>query len=340
MLTDGFLAYISGVKRYSPRTCTIYSDVLKEFVGFISEDDGSCVTDIETRLTVNTIRDYEFYLSETRKLNERTVSQHLSVLSSFCRWMMGQGRLKSNPVKLVSRPKCSKRLPVFFRKDSIEEYFETSATSADMESLELLKNSAPALLDGTPHSSSTWKLAAELYEKRLRRMIISILFETGIRRAELISLKIGDIDSGRSVINVTGKGDKMREIPMTAILSKEISLYLKAAEAIVGRERTLCEPLLITLNGTALYPVFVDRAVKRELGQVDGITGRKSPHVLRHTLATELLNDGSDLYSIKELLGHSSLAATQVYTHNTIEKLKKVYTNTHPRAKRGGKNGD
>lgn len=172
MLTDGFLAYISGVKRYSPRTCTIYSDVLKEFVGFISEDDGSRVTDIETRLTVNTIRDYEFYLSETRKLNERTVSQHLSVLSSFCRWMMGQGRLKSNPVKLVSRPKCSKRLPVFFRKDSMEEYFDTSAPSADMESLELLKNSASALLDGTPHSSSTWKLAAELYEKRLRRMII------------------------------------------------------------------------------------------------------------------------------------------------------------------------
>ena len=94
------------------------------------------------------------------------------------------------------------------------------------------------------------------------------------------------------------------------------------------------------MKGAGLYPVFVDRTVKSELGQVEGITGRKSPHVLRHTLATELLDDGSDIYSIKELLGHSSLAATQVYTHNTIEKLKNVYTNAHPRAKRGGKNGD
>ena len=125
----------------------------------------------------------------------------------------------------------------------------------------------------------------------------------------------------------------MREIPLTPALSKEILLYLKAAEAIVGRERTANEPFLITLTGAGVYPVLVDRAVKSELGNVDSITGRKSPHVLRHTLATELLNDGSDLYSIKELLGHSSLAATQVYTHNTIEKLKSVYLNAHPRAR-------
>jgi len=101
------------------------------------------------------------------------------------------------------------------------------------------------------------------------------------------------------------------------------------------------EPLLRTPNGKRMYPVFVDRAVKQELGAVEGITGRKSPHVLRHTIATELLDEGSDLNSIKELLGHSSLAATQVYTHNSIERLKKVYNEAHPRAnKNGGKNGD
>ena len=107
-----------------------------------------------------------------------------------------------------------------------------------------------------------------------------------------------------------------------------------------GRERTLDEPLLVTVKGRQLYPVFVDRTVKGELGGIGSITGRKSPHVLRHSLATELLNEGTDLNSIKELLGHSSLAATQVYTHNSIEKLKKVYVNAHPRAKSGGKNGD
>lgn len=107
-----------------------------------------------------------------------------------------------------------------------------------------------------------------------------------------------------------------------------------------GRGRSADEPLLVTFEGAKLYPVYIDRAVKRELGQVGSITGRKSPHALRHTLATELLNEGTDLNAIKELLGHSSLAATQVYTHNSVEKLKKVYNNAHPRAKSGGKHGD
>lgn len=340
MLTEDFLGYISGVKRYSTRTAEIYSDVLKDFTDFVSGYAEAGGHTIVESLTVSVIRDYEMHLIEERHLSEKTVSQHLSVISSFCRWLMGQGLLKSNPVKLVRRPKCGKRLPVFFRKESMDEYFRTSAPSADKESLEEFISASSALHDGSPHTSSAWKWAAELYERRLRRMIISILFETGMRRAELISLKTGSIDFRRSVISVHGKGDKMREIPMTGTLSEEISLYLKAAESVAGRVRNMDEPLLITLGGTGLYPVLVDRAVKHELGQVDGITGRKSPHVLRHTLATELLDDGSDLYSIKELLGHSSLAATQVYTHNTVEKLKKVYTNAHPRAKRGGKNGD
>lgn len=107
-----------------------------------------------------------------------------------------------------------------------------------------------------------------------------------------------------------------------------------------GGETSEDAPLLVTEKGKPLYPVWVDRCVKHELGKVPGITGRRSPHVLRHTLATELLDEGADLNSIKELLGHSSLAATQVYTHNSVEKLRKVYNNAHPRAKSGGKNGD
>ena len=132
----------------------------------------------------------------------------------------------------------------------------------------------------------------------------------------------------------------MREIPLVPSLCKEISLYLQSVELTGGSARSAGDPLLVTGKGAKLYPVFVDRVIKSELGQVGSITGRKSPHVLRHSLATELLNEGADLNSIKELLGHSSLAATQVYTHNSIEKLKKVYLNAHPRAKSGGKNGD
>ena len=184
------------------------------------------------------------------------------------------------------------------------------------------------------------KVSQAAYSRRLSRLIISLLYGTGIRRAELCSLTVGSVDWGRRVLRVRGKGDKMREIPLLPSLCKEISLYLQSVESMDGSERAAQDPLLVTPGGTPVYPVFVDRTVKRELGGVEGISGKKSPHVLRHSLATELLNRGADLNAIKELLGHASLAATQVYTHNSIEKLKSVYVNAHPRAKSGGKNGD
>ena len=158
--------------------------------------------------------------------------------------------------------------------------------------------------------------AEELYDRRLRRLIVSILYDTGIRRSELIGLNVGSVDFSRRVMSVRGKGDKMREIPLVPSLCEEISLYLRAASSLTGSGNRPDEPLLRTRKGGRLYPVFVDRAIKEEL-----------------------LGDGADLNSIKEMLGHSSLAATQVYTHNTIERLQSVYKNAHPRAKNGGKNG-
>ena len=239
---------------------------------------------------------------------------------------MKDGRLKSNPARMVSRPKVEKRLPEFYREESMKEYFARTDCDASRENLELLTGGD--------------KVSKELYSRRLARMVVSLLYSTGIRRSELIGLTIGSVDFSRAVMKVRGKGDKMREIPLVPSLCEEISLYLQSVETMEGRVRTSSDPLLVTVNGGRLYPVFVDRVIKSELGQVGSITGRKSPHVLRHSLATELLNEGTDLNSIKELLGHSSLAATQVYTHNSIEKLKKVYVNAHPRAKSGGKNGD
>ena len=142
------------------------------------------------------------------------------------------------------------------------------------------------------------------------------------------------------VVKVRGKGDKMREIPLVESLSEEFLLYLKAVEVMCGRKRSLTEPLFVTYSGSPLYPKYVDRVVKSALGSVGSIRGQKSPHVLRHSLATELMNGSADLNSIKELLGHSSLAATQVYTHSSIARLKDIYERAHPRAKNGGKHGD
>ncbi|MBP5382453.1 MAG: tyrosine-type recombinase/integrase [Bacteroidales bacterium] len=306
-MRNKFLAYIRDVRRYSERTCSIYSEVLDEFVRFCEGEEDFAVV-----MNVNAIRAYEVYLMDTRKLSSRTVSQHLSVLSSFCRFLIKQGVIQSNPVHLVKRPKVEKRLPLFYKDQSMEAYFEGTK--------------------GDPEFSTL--------EQKLHRLIISMLASCGLRRAELISLNVGSVDFGRSVLRVTGKGDKMREIPLIPSLCEEISLYLKAVSSLTDDAYEPSAPLLRTPKGARLYPVYVDRVVKNELAAVPGITVRRSPHVLRHTLATELLSEGTDLNSIKELLGHSSLAATQVYTHNTVERLQSVYKNAHPRAKNGGKNGD
>ena len=323
MIPEEYIDYISKVRRFSPRTRELYSDVIREFLEFAQASDDE---DILDSLTPSMIRSYEVHLLDSRKLDPRTVNLHLSVLSGFCKFLMKNGRLKSNPARVVSRPKMDKRLPVFYREESMREYFDRTEHDASEETLSLIIGND--------------KVSKQLYSRRLARLIVSMLHSTGIRRSELIGLSIGDVDFSRRVMKVRGKGDKTREIPLVPSLCNEISLYLQSVETIEGRARSASDPLLVTVNGARLYPVFVDRVIKDELGKIGSITGRKSPHVLRHSLATELLNEGADLNSIKELLGHSSLAATQVYTHNSVEKLKKVYLTAHPRAKSGGKNGD
>ena len=298
---DEYISYIESAKRFSPRTVAVYGEVLRSYYAFAENGD----------LTVDMIRNYEVYLMDDRKFDPRTVNLHLSVLSGYCRFLMDRGELKSNPVRMVARPKMARRIPEFYREDSMRQYFDSTC--------------------GDPEYGT--------YVQKLSRLIVSLLFDTGIRRGELIGLDRSSYDPARSILHVLGKGNKMREIPVVASLSEEISLYLQTVDSLFDG-LDLSSPLLLTPKGGRLYPVFIDRMVKKELSGVSGVTGRKSPHVLRHTIATELLSNGADLYSIKEMLGHSSLAATQVYTHNSVDRLKRVYNNAHPRAKNGGKNGD
>ena len=331
-IVSKYISYVKTIRRYSQRTAEIYDAVLKDFIPFACDGDGDTEPsdkDILESLIPSIIRSYEVHLLDANPpKTARTVNLHLSVLSGFCKYLVKEGLLKSNPVKLISRPKVESRLPVFYKKEGMEEYFAKTDWYASSEELESFK------LDWNT------KQGKESYEKRLARAIISILYGLGLRRSELIGMTIGAVDFGRKVVKVKGKGNKMREIPLTDSLSEEILLYLEAVEVMCGGERSLKEPLFITYTGRSLYPAYVDRAVKSELGDVKGLTGRKSPHVLRHSLATELMNQEADLNSVKELLGHSSLAATQVYTHSSIARLKDIYKRAHPRAKNGGKYGD
>lgn len=318
-LIKEYLEYIRTVKRYSTRTCSIYSDVLERF----SAQSLDPSVPLEEQMTPVRIRNYEVYLMDDCKLGARTVGQHLSVLSSFSNYLIKRGAVKSNPVHLVTRPKAEKRLPVFYREESMKEYLDATAHSASEDELEILRSCI------SPEGKIS-ALAQDMYERRLRRLIVAMLYSTGMRRAELISLDDGNFDLSLREMHVLGKGGKMRDIPLTTFICNEISLYIRARDLFFSDRG----PLLRTWSGKRLYPVFVDRAIKQELGSVASITGRKSPHVLRHTLATELLDNGTDLNSIKELLGHSSLAATQVYTHNSIDKMRKVYASAHPHAKK------
>lgn len=326
-LIERYIEYVRDVKRYSERTFVIYRDVLKSYVSYLSKE-GATISDAELLESLNRseIRQYEVYLLDEKKCKASTVNQHLSVLSGFCQFLVKRGDLKANPVKLVARPKMEKRLPEFFRQDAMEGYFQQTQRYASEEYLGQFVELA--------ESESKSKSSKEVYEQRLSRLIISLLYNLGLRRSELISLRICDIDFARNVVNVVGKGNKSRTIPMLESLGYEISLYMKAVNALVEGERSATESLLITYKGHGLYPAYVDRVVKKELGDSTAFAGRKSPHVLRHSIATGLLNEGAQLNSIKEMLGHSSLAATQVYTHNSIAKLKSVYKKAHPRAKK------
>ena len=327
-LIDEFIGYISGIKRFSERTQQGYRAVMEDFSDFLQReaDDNKTIID---GMTSQVIRGYEVYLLKERGLSARSVGLHLSVLSSFAKYLMKKELLSANPVRTVSRPKVPKRLPEFYRKEAIDSYFEQTRPYGTDTILDLLGQPT----DTQAGSQAATQAATALYAKCLRRLIISILYGTGIRRSELIGLNRAQFDPARSVLHVRGKGDKMREIPLTSSLCEEILLYLELARRSGFEIDQSDAPLLQTPSGRRLYPTFVDRTVKTELGSVAGISGRKSPHVLRHTIATELLDEGTGIESIKELLGHSSLAATQVYTHNSIEKLKKVYNQTHPRCR-------
>ena len=329
-LVSKYLRYIKDIRRYSEKTVRNYESSLRDFV--MQQHDGLRLEDVPDEtlaasMNVSEIRSYEVWMLENG-CSSKTVNLHLSALSSFCRFLMKNGMLKSNPVHIITKPKVEKRVPVFFRREAMDTYFDMTAWLLERDAFDaFLAN----------HDTASGK---EYYKDLLARLVISMLYNLGIRRSELIGLKVGDVDFGRKVVKVHGKGDKRREIPLIVSLCEEILLYLEAVETIGRGKRSLKEPLLVTYSGRGLYPSYVDRVVKGELGGVKGITGRKSPHVLRHSLATDLLNEGTDINSIKELLGHSSLAATQVYTHGSIARLKNIYELAHPRAKNGGKHGD
>ena len=240
-----------------------------------------------------TIRSWMVSLLEAGK-SKRTVNRKLASLRTFFKWLRKEGKLSENPMTRVQGPKSEKRLPVFIKEAELAPQKVSAIFSSDFEGL---RNS----------------------------LIIELFYQTGIRLSELIDLKEAAVQ--QQSIKVLGKRNKERIIPISADLFVKIEQY-RAAKRALGLEHP---NLLLRLNGQALYAQFVYRLVKEVLASLSGVE-KRSPHVLRHTFATHMLNNGAGLETLKDLLGHANLSATQVYTHNSFAQLRKAYGSAHPRA--------
>lgn len=287
-----FLDYLTFQKRYSPHTILSYQNDLNDFYKFIIDSDIQSDKEISPAM----VRSWLASLME-RKFSARTVNRKISALKSYFKYQLRLKNITASPLADKKSLKISRRLPVFLEEKEVDKLL-----SQDQQ-------------------TETW-------EEILSHIILVIFYQTGIRLSELLNLKEKDIDTYSSAIKVLGKGNKERIIPVSNDFLREITHYLEQKKRWIGTENH--DYLLVRENGKALYPKYIYNMVRNRVGKIATIE-RKSPHVLRHTFATHLTNNGAPINAVKELLGHSSLAATQIYTHNSIEKLKEIYKQAHPK---------
>jgi integrase/recombinase XerC len=294
MTVEQFLTYLQHEKRYSSHTIQSYGTDLLQFEDFMLKTFELSLMEVK----YVHIRDFMVFLMDN-EVSANSVSRKLSTLRSFYKFLSREGAISFNPTSLVKAPKVPKKLPVFVDDTKLDLL---------LDSEEIFDDSFPSVRD---------------------RLIIETLFGTGMRLAELLSLKEADVNFYDSTVRVLGKRNKERIIPIGRILSDQLKAYISLKTLQNFDNKTIY--LIVTNKGAEGYPQFVRRIVQRYLTYIS-TQDKKSPHVLRHSYATSLLNRGADLNAIKELLGHASLAATQVYTHNSVERLKTIYKQAHPKA--------
>lgn len=289
-----FLEYLKYEKRYSAHTILSYQNDLADLVEFLeSRFDGIALTDINHNL----VRTWLAGLKD-KGLSGKTIIRKISTLRSFFKYCLKTGVIEASPMGKVITPKAGKRLPSFVKEEDTQQ-----------------------LLKALERSTDDWKsLNAKL--------LIGIFYATGMRLSELLNLKEKQVDFGRSQLKVLGKGNKERIIPVSPSLLNMIRSYQEQKSR--DFEKT-DDVLLVTEKGNKIYPRYAWLLVNTYLGMTSTLE-KKSPHILRHTFATHLMNNGASLNAVKELLGHSSLGATQVYTHNTIGKLKDIHKKSHPKS--------
>jgi integrase/recombinase XerC len=290
---QSFLDYIEYERRYSKHTLESYGNDLEKFFFYLKSQYQKEEIELASHLE---IRSWIVQMME-HKISPRSINRKLSTLKSFFKFLMRKGIVKKSPLSKVLAPKTSKRLPVFVEKSGIEKL--------------LTEIEFP-----------------EGFEGARDKMILDLFYNTGMRRSELNNLRETDIDSYNAQIKVLGKGNKERIIPIQPQLRSALKEYIDLKNQSISAQSVY---LFVNREGKILNPSNIYQIVKKYLNLITTID-KKSPHVLRHTFATHLMNNGADINAVKELLGHASLAATQIYTHNTIDKLKNIYKQAHPKA--------
>jgi integrase/recombinase XerC len=291
---ESFLNFLRFEKRSSPHTVTAYEGDLQQFSEFLLKEHA---LENPAEATHLQIRSWIVSMMELG-IGARSVNRKITALRSFFKYLMRQGEVKINPLLRIQGPKTPSRLPVFVEQDKMDE-----------------------LLNKVDFG--------EGYEGLMKKLIVETFYDTGMRLAELIDLKISYVDFYQSNLKVLGKRNKERIIPMGGVLQKQMKAFLSLRKDVSSEGAEDC--LFVHENGKKLSREFVYSLINFYLGMVTTLD-KKSPHVLRHTFATHMLNNGADLNAIKELLGHANLSATQIYTHNTIDKLKNIHKQAHPKA--------
>jgi len=291
-----FIQYLKFEKRYSPHTIRSYQDDLVQFFTWLQKQFNMTEPAL-AEIAPAFVRSWLASLKENKN-TAKTINRKISSLKSFFKYHLRTGQLEQSPMATIISPKVPKRLPVYVEQKDTNTLFAYVEFPDD------------------------WK-------GRTDRLLLSIFYNTGMRLSELVNLKESQVNIAGNSIKVLGKGNKERVIPVSRQLITAIQEYMHLKRTAMDQADKVS--LLVNDKGRKLYPKYVYLAVKKYLNAVTTID-KKSPHVLRHTFATHLTNNGADLNAVKELLGHSSLAATQIYTHNTIEKLKDIYKKAHPKA--------